>query len=290
MWADRFLALSGADAPTVVGPKLLAFQRFFLLAVTTELLWELSRRSALSSPAGFGLLLLFGVVCVLGWVPRLARAAAIAAALLILIKNAPFFPILSNHQYLETLCVFLLALFDHRDGEQRQKLLQSLRWLFLIGLFYSGFQKLTYGYYFQGEFFAGAIATDERFAALFRHLLPAEEFARIRELSGIPSAGPYRVQSPLVIGISNLTYVSEMLLPPMLLFSKTRTLAVALALAFILAIELGAREIIFGSFMVSLALLFTRRNVNGLALPGFVVLFACLAAMVLGLLPDWGLS
>ena len=46
----------------------------------------------------------------------------------------------------------------------------ALLWLLMIVLFYSGAQKLVYGYYFGGEFLAYVTATEDRFAFFFRHV------------------------------------------------------------------------------------------------------------------------
>ena len=176
MWAERFLAVTGIDDPWIANARVSAFQRMFLAAVATGAWIELPLGN--SDPlvrTGPVLAVALSVVAAAGWTPRFARPAAITAFVLVLVKNSLRFPILANHQYVEMLCLLFLVLFNRGDDDQEQALLQSLRWILLIGLLWSGLSKLTYGYYFRAEFFAAAIATEQRFAAFFRFLLPADD-------------------------------------------------------------------------------------------------------------------
>jgi hypothetical protein len=131
--------------------------------------------------------------------------------------------------------------------------------------------------YFQGEFFAYRIATDAIFARPFEWLMPAAEMERLRGLGGLTvGAGPFRTSWwPLAV-LSNATYLVEMLLPFLLLWRRSRPVAIVLPLLFFLGMEVAPREIFFGAIAVQMVLVFGRRDWNGLLLPLWTVFFIAL--------------
>jgi hypothetical protein len=172
----------------------------------------------------------------------------------------------TNHVAVELCLLFFLALLDERDEGEARLLLPSLRWFIAVFFFYTGLQKLFYGYYSQGQYLAFAAATEERFTWLFRHLIPAAELARLQSYNErlihpgvwqpkVPS-GPYVVASALFRALSNAVYLFEMAAGAGLLWRRTRAVAAVAAVLFVVCIELGAREITFGLLMVNLLLLF----------------------------------
>ena len=154
----------------------------------------------------------------------------------------------------------------------------------VIFFFYSGLQKLLHGRYFDGQFLAYVTATEGRFAQLFQFIMPAAEFERLREL-GSPQvgSGPYRVDSLLFIAFSNGVVLFEMAAPMLMIVRKTRTIAAVATIGFVLAIEAGAREIVFGAFAINLLLLFLPGPWNKRLFPIFIVFCLYLLAAAFGL-------
>jgi hypothetical protein len=287
-WADRFLAATGEDAPAFAQSKIRSFRRFLLVVVAAEswhaLHYPAYHEDVVLHQALAGALTLCAL---LGWIPRLERLATAAAALAMAADLVSVFPENANHQYVGLVAMGLLALGRSRVPAEEQLVLQGLRWLIPIGFFWAGAQKLLYGYWFGGEFLAVRVATDPSFATVLAPFLSAEELARLSALQPSRGAGPYRVTEPLFLLVSNGTWLAELLLAPLLLIRRTRLLAAVGVIVFMVAIELGAREIFFGMLMVSLALLYTERDANRIALPGFVVAIAYLLATSAGWLPEW---
>ena len=179
--------------------------------------------------------------------------------------------------YLELLNVLLLVSLDPRDAKERGLLLTASRWITVIVIFHTGFQKLLYGTYFEGQFLAYMIATRNSFGDAFKLVLPAEEFSRL--IHSHPrrfGAGPFSVDSPLFLLVSNSVYVFELLAPVFLLIRRTRTVATLAVIGFMLLVQSGARELFFGSVLVNLLLLFLPRATNHRLLPVFATFYALL--------------
>lgn len=199
-----------------------------------------------------------------GFFPRHAPRATRLAAILLALHIVLTFPVTANHVFLEFVCLGLLALLDETDDAEGSLLMQSLRWVVVTFFFYSGLQKLLYGRYFDGQFLGYVVAVEpgNRFDALFRHFMPAAERERLLSFHPPPQApieygaGPFSVDSPLFLAVSNGVYVFEMAAATLLLFARTRPAAVIASVAFIVAIEAGARELVFGMLMINLLLLF----------------------------------
>jgi hypothetical protein len=148
-----------------------------------------------------------------------------------------------------------------------------------------GFQKLFYGHYADGTFLAWVTAREDRFAEVLRLVIPTDEFHRLRGLGLTEGAGPYRVDSAVFIALSNLVAWIEVLVPSLLLFRVTRTGAALGLIAFVVGIELGAREVIFGTLIiVLLALQLPGRPVKPIVI-GLAALYAWLIAAACGVLP-----
>ncbi len=288
---ERVLELTGTDAPGIAASKFVTFRRLLLAAIAVEL-WELLPYWADKPHFGLQRLLVWAATAaaVAVWWERLARPALAAVLAMLAVDFARAFPLNANHQYLELILVGLLLLPRPGDARERTLVLGAFRWLVVLGLFHAGLQKLLHGYYFGGEFLAYAIARNEAFAALFRWILPAGEIARLEGLQVAAGAGPFRVESWLFVAISNATWVGELALPPLLLWTKTRPPAIPLTILYIFAIEAGAREIFFGSMMVQLVLLYCRSDMNRRLLPVFLALLAYVLAMAVGWLPKWYFS
>ncbi len=288
---DRWLGLVGRDGEELSESKVRTFRRYLLLALAVEF-WELIGYWRFQPLFGVHLAvaILAIAVCAWGWVHRRGRGATVAMLVLVLVDQSMAFPENANHQYLYVILLCLMVFFDPDVVEERVTLLQCLRWLAVIGLAWAGLQKVLYGYYFGGEFLAYAIAQTSRFADLFGWLIPPEELVRLQELRPGPGAGPYRVESVGFILVSNLAYLLEIAVAVMLIVPRLRRLAFLAAIGYVIAIELGARELFFGGLMINLLLLFASRDLNRKCLPLFVLLYAYVLAMVFGILPRWSFS
>ena len=197
------------------------------------------------------------ICCVIGLIPALARRMSQFAAGLMAVQIVGTLPQTANHIFIEFICVALCALLDERHDGERELLVKALRSFILMFFFYSGLQKVLYGRYFDGQFLAYFIAVDDRFAFPFRYLMPADEFQRLQAMQALEvGTGPYRVQSAAFLIISNSVYLFEMAAPVFLVLRKTRCIAAVATIAFVIAIELGAKELCFGMLTINLIALF----------------------------------
>lgn len=215
----------------------------------------------------------------LSWTSRLV--AALVLVELILSSSAA-----ANHLFLELVCWGFFALLDERDEREAALLLQALRWTIAVFFFYTGLQKLLYGYYFRGEFLAFLAGTEERFGYFFGRVLPAGELERLQsynfkvegpgQFQPRLNAGPYRVDGLLFMAISNFVYLFEMAAGVLLLLRPLRAWAAAAGVVFVVLIQVGARELTFGALMINLLLLSLPgapiRRVFAVFLAGYVYL------------------
>ena len=191
------------------------------------------------------------------------------AAIVVAWEVVDTLPLTANHVFLELLCLAYFALFDDRHEREGAVLLQCMRAMTAVFFFYTGLQKLLYGYYFQGEFLAYLAGTEERFSAFFKYFMSGEDLQRLQSynekrystMQWAPriGAGPYRVDSWSFVAVSNSVYIFEMAAGVLLAWRKARGPTVLAAIVFVILIELGARELTFGALMISLLLLFCSR-------------------------------
>lgn len=282
------LAWTGVDAPEAALSKTRSFRRILLLIVAAES-WHALHFPAYQQGVAWHIGIAFWLTAwaAVGFAPRFERWATGLALLGLASDLASVFPNNANHQYLGVVCLGLLSLPRSGSAPEHQLVLQGLRWLIPIGFFWAGVQKLFHGYYFGGEFLAVRIATDANFARVLAPFLSTGELERLSALLPGKGAGPYRVDEPLFLLVSNGTWLAELVLPVLLLFRPTRLLAAIAVIVFMAAIELGARELFFGMMMVGLALLYPSRDANRVALPLFTAAIAILMATSAGWLPAW---
>lgn len=228
-------------------------------------------------------------VCAVGFISRYAMIATRIVAALVFVHMAVTFPFTANHVFLEWLILLLLALLDERrEPLEAELLLQALRWLVAVFFFYTGLQKLLYGYYFQGEFLSFLTATEQRFADFFRYVISTPELARLQALGGFElGAGPYRADSLSLKLISNGTYVFEMMAGIALVVPRARMVAALAGIAFVIMIELAAREVVFGLLTVNLLLLFLPRAWNRTLFPLFAAIYLYLIAVEVEIVSPW---
>ena len=284
-----FALVGAGEEPSTRGARKVDAFRIFLMMHLAVRGWVTIEPHARGSAYAFACAM---TACfAASFVPKLARHATIAAALLMAGKLALTLPGASNHLFVECVLIALAALLDGRDATEREIFARACKWLALIVLFYSGLQKLLYGTYFRGQFLAFTTAQVDTFTTFFAHLLPDGELARLRSHSPLdPAAGPYRVDAPLFLLVSNASYVLEMLCPVLLLVRRTRAIGVLATLALVLGIELAAREVFFGMLFVQTVLLFRTDDLNRKLLPVAGALYAYFLAMRLGVLPAWSFT
>ncbi len=281
---ERWLGWLGGGDPTIRLAQVVAFERIVVLVIGFEY-WcrGLARWNDLST-AYVASLAAATVLCLIALLTSWRRPALLALAAIHAFVVWREFPAAGNHAYLEVMLCALGAFLDPRDDTDRTLYVAAARWLGVVILFYSGLQKLAHGYYFHAEYFAFSLWI-ESFRTVFRHLLPAAEYARLTAFTGAPGDGPYFVQSPLVVAISNLTWIAEMALAPALLWRRTRRLAVVAAAGLIVAIELAAREVFFGLLYLNLILLFLETTRHAKLVVPVAVLLGYLVLVRVGWMP-----
>jgi len=234
------------------------------------------------------LLLSYGLIamCLAGLLPNLRIVAPRIATLLAAFLTVSLLPDTANHVFLEFFCLLFLCFADDSEPAECELVIRSLCSVFAIILFYTGFQKLIYGQYFDGQYLAFAVATEDRFATFLQIVIPADEFERLRNLDpNTIGSGPFRFETPWLVAATNAIYIVEMGLPALLQLRKFRTAACLAAIVLIMLIELGAREIIFGVLFISLAALHFEKNWVGRLLPVIAGFYVYLIAGQLGLVP-----
>lgn len=175
---------------------------------------------------------------------------------LTLLRIVLTFPDPANHTYLQAILFSLFVIYDARIPEERAWLLGASKWLLLVVLFYSGLQKLLYGYYAHGEYFAYTISRYSHFRSFFTLVLPAAEIERLASYHNIPGEGPYQLHSIVGVILSRGSYTAELVLPFLLIERRTRMIGVVGSVLLIAFIESAAREFSFGLQFVNLTLLF----------------------------------
>jgi hypothetical protein len=276
-WNERWLGWTGTDEPSVSASKLRSIRRLLLLTIACEAWLALRYVPYSSRPAAYGLVAtaLVGAL-IAGWHDRRARPAVATAFVLLLGVVLSVFPENANHQFLLLLLLMILLLVSPSGDEttrDRAAALQSMRWIAVIGLGWAGVMKLYYGYWLGGEFLAFRVAGDPGFTRTLGLLVPESELTRLIGLGTEIGAGPFRPEAPLLVAVSNFTWIAELLLPLGLLWPRTRGPAMVTTIVLMVAIELGAREMFFGGLLIGLLLLFARRDRVATALPWIATVY-----------------
>jgi hypothetical protein len=280
---DRWLAIAADAGDDPAAARLRPFLRFVLLwGAARSWIWlgaGAPLAPALLAPSAVALTAAAG----LAFAPRQEHAAARVALPALVAQLAAGAALAPNHFFVELYAVTLLAL----AGRDAALALRGLRWLAAIVLFHTGLQKLFYGHYLHGDFLAFMVGRGERFADLFGWLLSASEVARLQALDPFrDGGGPYRVAQPLFVALSNGVWLAELALPVALILRATRRAAAAAAVAFVLALQLGARELGFALLFGNLLLLFASPAWSRRALaPSAAVALVAFAAGALRLAP-----
>ncbi len=274
---DAGLALAAGGEPAAERDRLAALRRFVLAyGAVRSILWLgfLDAPEATVAPAVVAPTAAWLAACAaLAFRPRFARQAPLLALPALAVQGVATFPFFDNHFFLETLCVALLACAG--DAEDDVRVVRALRVLGAGVLFHAGWQKVSYGLYWQGDFASFMAATDDRFAAVLGPVLGEETLAALRALDPFASgAGPFRADSRALVLGSNAVVLAELALPALLLVPRTRALALPAAIALVLAIQLPARELGFALLFSNVLLLFAASNANARLAPWNYAVFA----------------
>ena len=276
-WADRWLGWTGIDEPGIAASKLRSIRRLVLLTMACEGWFALGYVPYSSHPMAYGLVAVGLLACAIaGWQDRFALPASVIAFALLFGVVLSAFPDNANHQLLSLLLLILVLLAGSPGSEDDRNAvaaLQSMRWIAAIGVFWAGVMKLYYGYWLGGEFLAFRVAGDSGFTQVLGVLVSNEELARLLGLGTEVGAGPFRADAPLLVLVSNLTWLLELVLPLGLLWTRTRRFSMVATILLFVAIQLGAREVFFGGLMVGLLLLFSERDRLARALPWMTGLY-----------------
>jgi hypothetical protein len=216
---------------------------------------------------------------------RLGRPAVFAGAWAVFVEVAVTHGP-ANHVYLELVLLGLYALLDpERDGEA-SLLACALRWVVALLLFWAGLQKVLYGTYFHADFLCWMIAQRPAFAEALAFVVPADELARLAAAGAqAVGSGPYRSHAWLLVAASNAVWIAELALPALLLVRRTRVVGAWLAAAFVVSIQLVAREAMFGLLYSQLVLLVLPGRGYRRIAPAYAAAYAYLALHLLGWAP-----
>jgi hypothetical protein len=279
------IAADDSEADTDTAKRLRWFRRALVAwGVARTVVWT-TLDAPLDATVLAASLVLLLVALGLAWVPRVETIASRFALPALVAQLALTLPLTPNHFFLEVWATALLAFADP-GGRADALVLAGLRWLTAIVLFVTGCQKLAYGHYWHGDFLAFMVGRGDRFADLFAWVLPADEIARLASYDAFRGgSGPYRVASVPFIAMSNLVWLAELALPAGLLAARTRTMATVAAMAFIAALQLGAREAGFAILFLNLLALFAPvRLAQGVAMASLAAL-GVMTLAALGILP-----
>jgi hypothetical protein len=285
-WLEIFADPPADPAGGALAASLRAF-RMLLLVHGAVRLWD-SYLLKGEHPLHLAMALVLTLAACAATRPRFARIAVLAAlwavGLEIAVTHGP-----ANHVYAELLLLGLVALLDPDRQHEATLLVCALRWMVALLLFWAGLQKVLYGTYFQADFLCWMIARRPAFADALGWLLPAQELARLTAASATElGAGPFRSDAVLLVLASNAVWIAELLLPALLLVRRTRIPAAWLAAAFVLSIQLVARELMFGLLYSQLVLLVLPGRGFRRVAPVYALVYAYLAAGLLGLVPvEW---
>ena len=197
-------------------------------------------------------------------------------------------PYASNHAYMQLLVAIVLVALPRPDEP-----VETLRWVAALILIQGGVQKVLHGTWFRGQMLASYPADNHEFADVVRWFGNHADRAHLARLQGETgyAVGPYRLRGPVLLALSNAVWIGEIAAGVALAaLRKHRDLAVGVALAVIVGLEIVARELMFGFFLANLVLLWTDRDWNRRAALPMALLYAVFVLSGVGILPDWGFN
>jgi len=262
-WIDALFAIGDDPAPNDPAARLRAFETILLLHLFVTVATGAFPSAHVGVGLQYTLSAVLGGCLALRFSARFSPMASAGALCVMLALLTYVFPQTGNHSYLELWLLVCLVFIGYAKPDEGTVLLSTVRWLAAIMLFYTGFQKLLHGTYFDAHFLAAQIMLKPAFADVFGLMIPAEELARLQAIRwNEMGAGPVHSQAPLLLLASNAVYLFELAIPFGLLWQRTRRQAVVALLVFTVAIQSGAREAFFGGLLVNVCLLFWPRDLH----------------------------
>ena len=113
--------------------------------------------------------------------------------------------------------------------------------------------------------------------------LEREDMERLLSYQTVYPPGPYLVDSTFFLVLSNLAWLTELLVAVLLFIPRTRPVGVLAGLSTMIAIEFIAREFVFGLLMAALICLFARGDLNRRLLP----IYLSIMVVMLGIRLEW---
>jgi hypothetical protein len=261
------------------------YELIFILIMATEYWLRAVQRWQQLEPAYFASLAVASVLCLAAFWMRWRRLAFLGLAVSHAVLVWREFPSPGNHAYLEIVLCLLGAFLSPAAGDDEQRLyLRSLRWIVVLIFLWSGVQKLVSGYWTNAEYLAYSLEAPS-YRQTVGALLSEPELTRLANYHGRAGDGPYRVSSWRLLVLANATWIVEIALAPLLVWRRTRRVAVVGAVFFLAGIESAAREIFFGLVFTNMLLLFVPAAVHRFAVPVFVAILAILTLISTGVLP-----
>lgn len=179
----------------------------------------------------------------------LGYALALGVAFFVHFRDLPRAP---NHGWLEVSLFLVLLISGIESDKNRRATLGACRWMALTAIFASAFQKLAYGGYTHGAYLAYLMANSPKTTWILSTMTTPAEVERLIALGTEPGDGPYLVQSAGWVIMSNLVWISELVLPVLVLVKSTRRWAMPLTIAVFSFIAILSQELVFGSFMMAI--------------------------------------
>ncbi len=181
----------------------------------------------------------------------MALVALLVAASLELVST---FPVTANHAWLLLVLAAVLVSFSPLERHQRDAF-RTLQHLTALVILLTGVQKVLHGTWFQAQMMGDFIGAKAGFGILFGLLDPTGAEV-IRQMTHITvGTGPIRSTAPLMLLVSNLTWILEILIPIGLMVPRTRALVAWMAIGFFFVIQLAALEFTFAILMTSMVAL-----------------------------------
>jgi hypothetical protein len=193
------------------------------------------------------------------------------------------FPSSGNHRYLEMLIYLSVAIVPV------QELGKLLRYAILTIFFYSGVQKALYGFYWSGEIFAlEAYAHPNQIASMFRRQLALVASVFNLPIPKLPIEADWTynraIEIPAWMGttfkaLGRGALAAEIGLPLLVLYRRTREVALAFLVLFSVYIAIFANEFEFASTNMACLILFFHPKHARWALPLAFIAFRTLSAV-----------
>lgn len=185
---------------------------------------------------------------------RRNQAAVVALLVAATLELWATFPVTANHAWLLLFVAAVLTSFWPLERHQRDAV-RTLQHLTAVVILLTGVQKVLHGTWFQAQLMGDFIGAKAGFGALFGLLDPAGAQI-IRQMDQITvGTGPIRSTAPVMLLVSNLTWILELLIPVGLFLSRTRTTVAWLSIGFFFAIQLAALEFTFAVLITSMVAL-----------------------------------